>query len=124
MRRFLTCAALAGAIVTFAQQQPITTESCVVTPPPRGQVEVTFENKILVLDGLKCTSCSFKNVTLLYSGGQYELKDATFSGSIAIELHGAAENGQFAVSVLSSIEPQARKVVRFDDPKTMSLKNM
>jgi len=83
-----------------------------------------FENKILMLDGLKCTKCSFKNLTLVYSGGQYELKDATFSGTIVVELHGAAENGLFTVSTLSLAKPEPRKTMTFDQPRTISLKNM
>ena len=76
-----------------------------------------------MLDGLRCNNCSFKNLTLLYSGGPYELKNATFGGPIAVEFHGAAENGLFAVAALSSAEPEPRKIFKFDTPKTLSLRN-
>jgi len=95
----------------------------VIEPPSGVQVGQTFENKILVLDGLKCRQCTFKNLTFLYSGGAYDLADATFKGTIAIELHGAAENALFFTSALGSTKAQPRTLARFDSPRTMSLKN-
>lgn len=90
MRKLFVCAALAGAIMMSAQQPPSTKHSGVVIPSASTQIGQSFENQILVLDGYKCVKCSFRNLTLLYSGGEYDLKDATFSGTIAVELHGAA----------------------------------
>ncbi len=122
MRKLSIVVVLVTCVAAFTQQTP--SRSRVLEPPPTMQVAQAFENQIIMLDGLKCTKCSFKNLTLVYSGGKYELKDATFSGTIVVELHGAAENGLFTVSELSLLKPDPRKTIRFDAPRTMSLKNM
>jgi hypothetical protein len=123
MKKLLLFAALATAIVVFAQQVPTPQNSIALAPPSDRQVGQAFEHQILILDGMKCTGCSFKNLSLLYSGGTYDLTDATFSGTIAVELHGAAQNGASILTTLTSSKPEFRTRLTFDTPKTLSLKN-
>lgn len=111
------------SVLLIAQEHRNPPNSIAMKPPAGMQVGKSFEHQILILDGLKCTNCSFKDLTFLYSGGEYQLKDATFSGVIQIELHGAAENALFLKSSLSSSEANPRERITFAAPKTLSLQN-
>jgi len=57
------------------------------------------------LDGLDCTECDFRDLTLTYGGGAFKFTDTKFSGNIRVNLTGAAAN---TVSVLPFLEALAR----------------
>ncbi len=51
-----------------------------------------FNGGVHNVDGTECSGCSFTNITLVYGGGAYKLDNSTFSGTINIQLEGAAGN--------------------------------
>lgn len=55
------------------------------------------------LDGFDCRSCAFKDVTLKYAGGAYNLQNATFSGTTRLVLQGAAANTVAFLGLMRSI---------------------
>ena len=65
--------------------------------------DFTFEDVDQRLDGLDCTNCTFKDVTLDYEGGNFNLVNASFSGRIRLVLKGTAANTASAVSMLAAI---------------------
>ena len=65
--------------------------------------DYVFEDVTQRLDGLDCTNCTFKDVTLEYAGGNFNLVNATFSGRTRLMLKGAAANTASAVSMLAAI---------------------
>jgi hypothetical protein len=65
--------------------------------------DFTFEDVEQRLDGLDCTNCTFKDVTLDYEGGIFNLVNASFSGRIRLVLKGTAANTASAVSMLAAI---------------------
>jgi len=65
--------------------------------------DYVFEDVTQKLDGLDCTNCTFKDVTLEYEGGIFNLTNATFSGRTRLILKGAAANAFSAGSMFAAI---------------------
>lgn len=65
--------------------------------------DYVFEDVTQKLDGLDCTNCTFKDVTLEYEGGTFNLTNATFSGRVRVVLKGAAANAFSTASMLAAI---------------------
>lgn len=55
------------------------------------------------LDGLNCEDCDFSDAVLRYSGGAVRLVNPKFSGTIRVELSGAAANTVMLLPLLTAL---------------------
>jgi hypothetical protein len=67
------------------------------------------------LDGIDCNSCTFRDVTLKYSGGALQLANTSFAGQIRIDLAGPAANTVAFLKLLHSIHGTGRSPVMNPD---------
>jgi hypothetical protein len=68
-------------------------------------IDVTLEGGPQELDGLDCTRCDFRGLTLTYGGGAFKFTDSKISGTIKVVLTGAAAN---TVTILPFLEGLTR----------------
>lgn len=89
----------------FAQAgQLIVTGGVPVVPPVKNFVEDShFEGGSQMLDGLSCKGCMFKNTTLTYGGGAFNLVECNFSGNTRVVLSGAAVNTLSILPLLQAL---------------------
>jgi hypothetical protein len=94
-----------------------------VVPPLKGMAIKSnrfLDGSSLALDGAECSDCTFSgNITLLYSGGNFALKDAKFeNANVNVELRGAAVNTFILLRYLETLKaaPTPEKFP-WQDPK-------
>jgi hypothetical protein len=79
------------------------------------------------VDGTGCVGCSFTNVKFEYGGGAFRLENASVSGTVSIELVGAAANTATFLNLFGMLGCPAQPKPKQFDPnkpiiKTASLK--
>jgi len=60
------------------------------------------------LDGLDCEGCVFTNVSFMYGGGAYQLKNCKFLGTTKMVFDGAAQNTLSAIALINTVEEASR----------------
>jgi hypothetical protein len=89
----------------------------IVPPPPRALTDGNvMENQRVYLDGLVESNSDLRNVTLVYGGGAYNLRNARVSGPIGFELIGAAANTAQFLSMFGLIGCPAKQQVPQNNP--------
>ena len=76
-----------------------------IVPPLQGNALVGNNFSSVRLDGVECTDCKFGGkVTIVYSGGYFNLKNPTFkTDKINVDLRGAAYNTILLLNYLEAI---------------------
>ena len=97
-------------------------------------MELSLYGVTQTLDGLRCVDCTFTDVELEYSGGQWDLVRAVFSGKRRIVFKGAAENTIRTLGLMDKlsghelmpipnapIPPKEREKFEISDPMTITM---
>lgn len=63
-----------------------------------------FDNGPQFLDGLNCEDCEFKDASLYYGGGSFQLKNIKVSGATRLTLVGAAANTEALLNFFHGLE--------------------
>jgi hypothetical protein len=91
----------------FAQGPPIGigVTGAEPTVPPLGPLMsgVGLEAREQPLDGLNCEQCTFGDVTFTYGGGAVRLIEPELSGTIRLNLKGAAANTAVTIAFLQAM---------------------
>jgi hypothetical protein len=101
----------ASILAQKSQPRSFVEEGMVPTVPPlRHNVLIgahVGSGFITPLDGLECENCTFDNAAIEYGGGAFHLTNTTFSGTVNVQLTGAAANTFAFLKYLNGISGPA-----------------
>lgn len=79
-----------------------------------------FEDQEVRLDGQAFHNCTFKNVTMIYNGGPYELDGSTFSGTLRFGTYSVpVSNSMNLLRELGAYQESFGKAMQFTTPKVL-----